>query len=39
MVSAIVKDKLEVTVAPMRQRVLAHFGLVSPGIANLAQSG
>jgi short-subunit dehydrogenase len=38
-VSAIVKDKLEVTVAPMRQRALAHMGLVSPGIANRAQSG
>jgi short-subunit dehydrogenase len=37
--SAIAKDKLEVAVAPMRQRALAHMGLVSPGIANLAQSG
>jgi short-subunit dehydrogenase len=38
-VSAIVKDRLEVTVAPRRQRALAHMGLVSPGIASRAQSG
>jgi short-subunit dehydrogenase len=38
-VSAITRDRLEVTVAPMRQRALAHMGLVSPGIANRAQSG
>jgi short-subunit dehydrogenase len=38
-VKAIAQDKLEVTVAPLRQRALAHIGLASPGIANLAQSG
>jgi short-subunit dehydrogenase len=38
-VGAIVKNKLEVAVAPLRQRALAHIGLASPGIANLAQSG
>jgi short-subunit dehydrogenase len=37
--SAIARDRLEVTVAPIRQRALAHIGLVSPGIANRAQSG
>jgi short-subunit dehydrogenase len=32
-VRAIEADKVEVVVAPMQQRFLAHFGLVSPGIA------
>jgi short-subunit dehydrogenase len=32
-VKAIEGNKVEVAVAPMQQRFLAHFGLVSPGIA------
>lgn len=32
-VRAIEADKVELTVAPVRQRFLAHFGLASPGIA------
>ncbi|HEU4737387.1 MAG TPA: SDR family NAD(P)-dependent oxidoreductase, partial [Solirubrobacterales bacterium] len=32
-VRAIEADKVEVAVAPARQRFLAHFGLASPGIA------
>jgi short-subunit dehydrogenase len=32
-VKAIESNKVEVAVAPMQQRFLAHFGLVSPGIA------
>jgi short-subunit dehydrogenase len=32
-VRAIEANKVEVAVAPMQQRFLAHFGLVSPGIA------
>jgi short-subunit dehydrogenase len=36
---AIEGDKVEVAVAPMQQRFLAHFGLVSPGIAVRTASG
>jgi short-subunit dehydrogenase len=36
---AIEGDKVEVVVAPMQQRFLAHFGLVSPGIAVRTASG
>jgi short-subunit dehydrogenase len=38
-VRAIVEDKVEVTVGPLRQRALAHLGLASPSIAIRAQSG
>ncbi len=38
-VRAIENDKVEVTVAPARQRFLAHFGLASPGIAVRVSSG
>jgi short-subunit dehydrogenase len=38
-VKAIEGDKVEVAVAPMQQRFLAHFGLVSPGIAVRTASG
>jgi len=38
-VRAIEKDKVEVAVAPLSQRALAHFALASPGIAVRAQSG
>jgi short-subunit dehydrogenase len=38
-VRAIEGDKVEVVVAPMQQRFLAHFGLVSPGIAVRTASG
>jgi short-subunit dehydrogenase len=38
-VRAIERDKLEITVAPLRQRALAHMGLASPGISARAQSG
>jgi short-subunit dehydrogenase len=38
-VRAIEGDKVEVAVAPTRQRFLAHFGLVSPGIAVRVSSG
>jgi short-subunit dehydrogenase len=38
-VKAIVHDKLELTVGPLRQRALAHIGLASPSIALRAQSG
>jgi short-subunit dehydrogenase len=38
-VRAIEQDKVEVVVAPMQQRVLAHFGLASPSIALRAASG
>jgi short-subunit dehydrogenase len=38
-VRAIRQDKIEVAVAPLRQRALAHIGLASPGIAVRAQSG
>jgi short-subunit dehydrogenase len=36
---AIESDKVEITVAPARQRFLAHFGLTSPGIAVRVSSG
>jgi len=36
---AIEADKVEVAVAPARQRFLAHFGLASPGIAVRVSSG
>lgn len=38
-VRAIEADKVEVAVAPARQRFLAHFGLASPGIAVRTASG
>ncbi len=38
-VKAIERDKVELTVAPLSQRALAHFALASPGIAVRAQSG
>jgi short-subunit dehydrogenase len=38
-VRAIERNKVEVTVAPLPQRALAHIGLASPGIAVRAQSG
>jgi short-subunit dehydrogenase len=36
---AIESDKVEVAVAPTRQRFLAHFGLANPGIAVKVSSG
>ncbi|HMJ72550.1 MAG TPA: SDR family oxidoreductase [Solirubrobacterales bacterium] len=38
-VKAIEKNKVEVTVAPPQQRLLAHFALTSPGIAVKIASG
>jgi short-subunit dehydrogenase len=38
-VKAIERDKVEVTVAPLQQRALAHIGLASPGLSDRAQSG
>ncbi len=38
-VRAIERDKVEVAVAPLAQRALAHFALASPAIAVRAQSG
>ncbi len=38
-VRAIEGDKVEIAVAPARQRFLAHFGLASPGIAVRTASG
>ncbi len=38
-VRAIEHDKVELTVAPLLQRTLAHVGLASPSISILAQSG
>ena len=38
-VRAIESDKVEVVVAPLQQRFLAHFGLMSPGIAVRTASG
>jgi short-subunit dehydrogenase len=38
-VKAIEKNKVEVTVAPPQQRLLAHFALASPGIAVKIASG
>ena len=36
---AIEQNKVEVTVAPLQQRFLAHFALASPGIAVKIASG
>jgi short-subunit dehydrogenase len=38
-VRAIERDKVEIAVAPLPQRAMSHFGLVSPAIAIRAQSG
>lgn len=38
-VKAVEHDKVEVAVAPLTQRFMAHFAMVSPGIAVRAQSG
>lgn len=38
-IKAIVQDKVELAVAPLHQRALAHLGLASPSIAIKAQSG
>jgi len=38
-VKAIERNKVEIAVAPMRQRALAHFSLVSPGISVKVASG
>ncbi|MBK5220090.1 MAG: SDR family NAD(P)-dependent oxidoreductase [Thermoleophilia bacterium] len=38
-VKAIQGNRVEIAVAPMRQRVAAHFGMVSPSTAVRAQSG
>jgi short-subunit dehydrogenase len=38
-VKAIEKNKVEITVAPVQQRALAHFALASPGIAVKIASG
>jgi short-subunit dehydrogenase len=38
-VKAVERDKVEVVVAPLHQRALAHIGLASPSISALAQSG
>jgi short-subunit dehydrogenase len=38
-IKAIESDKVEVVVAPAQQRFLAHFGLVSPGVAVKVASG
>jgi short-subunit dehydrogenase len=38
-VRAIEANKVEIAVAPARQRLLAHFGLASPGIAVRVSSG
>jgi short-subunit dehydrogenase len=38
-VSAIEKNRVEVTVAPIQQRLLAHFALTSPGVAVRIASG
>ena len=39
MLKAIEQNKVEVTVAPLQQRLLAHFALTSPGIAVKIASG
>ena len=39
MLKAIEQNKVEVTVAPLQQRFLAHFALASPGIAVKIASG
>ena len=38
-VRAIERDKMEVAVAPLRQRALAHLGLASPRVAMRAVTG
>jgi short-subunit dehydrogenase len=38
-VKAIEADRVEIAVAPLQQRFMAHFGMVSPSIAVRAQSG
>ena len=38
-VKAIEQNKVEVTVAPLQQRLLAHFALASPGISVKIASG
>jgi short-subunit dehydrogenase len=38
-VKAVEQDKVEIVVAPLVDRVAAHFSLISPGIAVRAQSG
>jgi short-subunit dehydrogenase len=38
-VKAIERNKVEVTVAPLQQRIGAHIALVSPSISDKAQSG
>jgi short-subunit dehydrogenase len=38
-ISAIERNRMEVAVAPWRQRVLAHFALTSPRVAERAQGG
>jgi short-subunit dehydrogenase len=38
-VRAIERNKLEVAVAPLRQRAMAHVGLAAPGLAERVQSG
>jgi short-subunit dehydrogenase len=38
-VKAIERNKVELTVAPLRQRALSHVALASPGISGRAQSG
>jgi len=38
-IKAIEHDRTEITVAPVQQRALAHFGLASPAISVRAQSG
>ncbi len=38
-IKAIERDKVELAVAPLPQRALAHFGMVSPRVAVRAQSG
>lgn len=37
--AAIGSDRLEIPVAPVRARVMAHAGLVSPALSHLVQSG
>jgi len=36
---AIEKDRLELAIAPIQQRVMAHVGLALPGVAHKVQSG
>jgi short-subunit dehydrogenase len=38
-IRAIERNKVEITVAPVQQRILAHFSLVSPGISVKVASG